>query len=83
VCRQGFCRIIKRVLQSESFGDFHHGDLSLIGGSAIGRRAGAGASEVFAIMTDAGFASRLVRIFRACPIRADADDFFALYTVGD
>ena len=83
VCRRAFRPIIERVLHREGFGNFQHGNLSLIGGSAVEARVGAGASEVFVLMTDVGSAMRLVDILGGCPIRPAAGDLFELYTVGD
>jgi hypothetical protein len=83
VCRRAFRPIIERMLHREGFSNFQHGNLSLIGGSAVGERVGAGASEVFLVLADAVSARRLVDILGACPIRPADGDLFELYTVGD
>jgi len=82
VCRRDFCRILKRVLRSEGFSDFQHGDLSMVCGSALEDRVG-GNTEVFVVSTDAEHAERLISLLRACPIRGEKEEVFELYTVGN
>jgi hypothetical protein len=71
------------VLHREGFVNFQHGNLSLIGGSSVESRVGAGGSEVFVLLTNVGSARRLVDILGGCPIRPAAGELFELYTVGD
>jgi hypothetical protein len=71
------------VLRRQGIDKFQHGDLSLIGGSAVGARIGGGASEVFVVITDAGSARRLLDTLAACPIRVDSEHLFERYTLGD
>ena len=83
VCRREFRHILERVFVRQGIHDFQQGGLSLVGGSTVGTRIGAGASEVFVLTTDAGSAGRLLDLLAACPIRTDAEDPFEVYTVGD
>lgn len=81
VCRRDFCRILKRVLRSEGFSDFQHGDLSLACGATLEARV-EGHTEAFVVSTDAERAERLLSLLRACPIRGEKKELFELYTVG-
>jgi hypothetical protein len=79
ICRQPFGRIIELVLRSKGFREFQHGALTLAGGSTVGDREGAG--QAFVFMTDAGSASRLTEVLRACPFQQGATSLFELYSV--
>lgn len=83
VCRRDFCRLLDHVLRAEGLADFQHGDLTLLGSPGIQAQLGSGATEVFVIPADLSQAERLKNILRACPVRSETDDLFALYTVGD
>jgi hypothetical protein len=82
VCRRDFCRVLKRVLRSEGFSDFQHGDLSMVCGSTLEARVG-GNTEVFVVSTDAERGEKLISLLRACPIRGEKKELFELYTVGN
>jgi hypothetical protein len=75
--------VLDHVLLIQGFTDVQHGDLSLIGKSDIEARVGRGATEAYVIQTDAQQAERLIDHLRACPIRGERQEPFALYTVGD
>ena len=80
VCQRAFSRIVEHLLRSEGFTNFQRGGLNETRGKAIESREG---KEVFVLVTDAGSATRLADVLRACPIRGTNTDLFEFYTVGN
>ena len=81
VCRRDFCRVVDRVLASEGLDALQRGTLELVIDATRSDRPDRD-NEVIVVSGERARVARFVDVLKTCPLRAEADVIFRLYSIG-